>query len=378
MRYITAFFLMIFSLFAEQGYIEWKPIEGTSFYHVEIRNKDRKIITSERTESTRFEVQNPEGSYEFQITPHDLFEKPGISSGWKPLKIIVSRIPELKDNVIVLSPETKFIRLKGKNFLPATKAYVVKEKKHKELSKKYISSEEIDVNLKEPIASQGEFDLVLENPNHKILSRQKYFKIAKKDTEKKPPVKEPAVTVVIPEKTVKKEPEKKPPEKTAVKPDLPKKEIPKKEIPEKTVTVPVKEPEKPPVKITVKPVPEEELKPLSILVTDGIYGMTSHELNTMIQLEKKSCGDSELPHVLIERCFNQHLELNINDRRRKDLYHYIYADSSNYKARMRSYEYFTYNPRYFPALREKLNLRLKDNNIDSDEKIKVVQLLDRI
>ncbi|HNM04138.1 MAG TPA: hypothetical protein PKK05_14590, partial [Leptospiraceae bacterium] len=256
--------------------------------------------------------------------------------------------------------------------------YVVKEKKHKELSKKYISSEEIDVNLKEPIASQGEFDLVLENPNHKILSRQKYFKIAKKDTEKKPPVKEPAVTVVIPEKTAKKEPEKKPPEKTVVKPDLPKKEIPKKEIPEKTVTVPVKEPEKPPVKITVKPVPEEELKPLSILVTDGIYGMTSHELNTMIQLEKKACGDSELPHVLIERCFNQHLELNINDRRRKDLYHYIYADSSNYKARMRSYEYFTYNPRYFPALREKLNLRLKDSNIDSEEKIKVVQLLDRI
>lgn len=75
--------------------------------------------------------------------------------------------------------------------------------------------------------------------------------------------------------------------------------------------------------------------------------ITKYELAEMygyLRGLKKSCASSELPDIIIDKCYEGHIALNLSTTLKKNVYNFIrMLDKENLQARLESYHYFSYN-----------------------------------
>ncbi|MCB1191233.1 MAG: hypothetical protein H7A23_03265 [Leptospiraceae bacterium] len=68
------------------------------------------------------------------------------------------------------------------------------------------------------------------------------------------------------------------------------------------------------------------------------------ELLGYLQGLKKTCKSTNLPDILIEKCFASYVSLDLSTPFKRNLYNFIrLVDKNNYQARMEAYHYFAYN-----------------------------------
>jgi hypothetical protein len=120
-----------------------------------------------------------------------------------------------------------------------------------------------------------------------------------------------------------------------------------------------------------KPIAKEKILNENIAKLDApsIYLLSEKELDDILLQTSKGCGISDLPSVLIDKCFKDYVEMNLSNRSKEDLFNYIKIKSDNYSSRIFAYKYFAQNCKpKFKAVLESMQNKLKSNEIDIDEK----------
>jgi hypothetical protein len=150
----------------ESAYIEWKPVENTVNYSVEIADEFDEIILEKTAEVTKIEVTLPYGKYKYRVGNFNKFNKVTWSE-WHTLMIV----PALKPEIISADPAGLFtkvtdkITIKGKNFYRSSEVTIKNAQTKLDVKNvKLIDPETLQVTVDTKLATPGTYDLVVKNP----------------------------------------------------------------------------------------------------------------------------------------------------------------------------------------------------------------------
>ncbi|MDX1960408.1 MAG: hypothetical protein SFU98_17700 [Leptospiraceae bacterium] len=449
---LLPFFLMEAN---DKGIIEWKAVDGANGYRIEVRDTNKKLLVAENTKTNKYYIKTPMGSYEFRVSPLNVFEKPTVWSYWKAIRVIVSKSPEVtppKTFSLSISEAKKPILLKGKNFLETMKVRILsKNSEIKVVESKLIDSNTYKIKLNEKDLNVGTYDISLENPNDKktVLKNALTLKedaktadkkddpksIDKKDSsnsknidntkpnneqqEKERLAREQAEKEKLAREKAEKErlardqAEKERLEKERLAREQAERERLMKEQAERD-RLAKEQAERERIererlekerlareqaerermareqaereriereRIAREQADKERIEreriekenalraKLALLDTDAIYSMSSVELDEVIKFTGKTCGITELPAFLVDKCFNKHVEVNMRNKNKDLLFNYLKLKSDNYGSRIYAYKYFAKNCKpFFKAGSETMQKRLESKDLDSDER----------
>ena len=175
----------------KDGYVAWKPIAGARGYRVQVRPADdpERIVQDETVQETYMKVDLQVGRYEIRTTPLNDFGRVTVWSTWQPLRIVISRRPELdpeSDRTLAVNNRNKAsyrFSVTGNNFFPDVTKVAVRDRR----TKKTIPVRELDISedgrrllVELDIAGtpEGSYDLELINPFNKTLVRENYLDVS--------------------------------------------------------------------------------------------------------------------------------------------------------------------------------------------------------
>ncbi|MBI3395578.1 MAG: hypothetical protein HY042_07075, partial [Spirochaetia bacterium] len=232
------------------------------------------------------------------------------------------------------------------------------------------------LRLEDDLLTSQEFKIQAEKTGESIHSYVTYWTrwsfdgIAKKPE----PKDEPVVVKDTPKEPVKetpKEPEKpkepvkqEPPKKDAVKQDPPKKEIPK-DVPKKT--------EK---KVVERKVEAKEIKPVKGACAKSDMRLDAY--TDYVQGLKRSCGTTDLPDLIIKRCEESFVTLDLSNCEKRQLYNFILFSKDNRYIRFDSLDYFEESCYAFQPFVELAAKYLADPSsaLDFQEKARLSHVID--
>lgn len=292
----------------QDGYVAWKPIAGARGYKVQVRSVDNpdKILSDTTVQKTYMKVDLAVGRYEIRTTPLNDFGRVTVWSAWQPLRIIISRRPELdpeSDQALSVNNLTQKqfrFSVTGNHFFKDVTQVVVRDP----VSKQKIPVRELDIaedgrrlviQLDVAQASQGSYSLELINPFGKTLVRQGFLDVSSRRE---------------------------------------------------------------------------------------MGNMALTEYDAYVQDLTRGCRSAtKLPDLLIKRCEEHFIVLNLSDRDRTNLYYYLHMTGENYYDRLGAYDFFARNcPPVFAPGEEYMRKRLKslDEGVDTLEKAHIRRALTAI
>ena len=184
---IIVIFYPFFHVIGKRGDIViWKQIRGAYGYRVQIRNVHKRIVQDKRVKQNFIPINHPEGKYSIRVSPLKSSGRTTVWSHWRPLNIVISRIPKLNTRVKMIQtvPNQRSFRftLTGQYFLPSIKVEIRSGKtsipvRFVQVRKK---GKMLLVNTDLRRAAPGSYDLILSNPRNKRLNKKKFFIIARK------------------------------------------------------------------------------------------------------------------------------------------------------------------------------------------------------
>ncbi len=155
----------------EKPHINWKKVSQASAYRVEIKNRQGKIVLTEKTEDTILYLDIPDGRYKARISVLDSAGKTRSKSDWFNISIKKSERPEF-DSLSVQyfssgSGKTD-VRLSGEGFMKGCKVYLQLGKKRIRVRNvKYISKDRLAFPIIPKSLKRASYDVVVENPGGK-------------------------------------------------------------------------------------------------------------------------------------------------------------------------------------------------------------------
>lgn len=175
----------------QDGYVAWKPITGARGYKVQIRSADSpdRILSETNVQATFMKVDLAVGRYEIRTTPLNDFGRITVWSTWQPLRIIISRRPELdpeSDRVLSVNNRKNAsfrFSVSGNHFFKDVTKVAVRNR----LTKKAVPVRDLDISedgqrlviqLDVTEISEGRYDLELINPFNKTLVRQDFIDVS--------------------------------------------------------------------------------------------------------------------------------------------------------------------------------------------------------
>jgi hypothetical protein len=184
----------------EKGFIEWKPVDNSNGYKLEIRNDKKLILIEAYTDKNIYFPDLQKGKYEFRIAVLNLFKKPVVYSYWNSLKVIVSRKPILNEKDLSIAQNTNTLLL-GNNFLENTKINLLNNGKSYPIQTNLINENKLELITEK--LNPGVYDISLINPNQKQTEIKSFLKVLSKEEYKKPEEKiEKVYTSIIDNKDI--------------------------------------------------------------------------------------------------------------------------------------------------------------------------------
>ncbi len=289
----------------KDGYVAWKPISGARGYKVQVRSADNpdKIISETDVRATFMKVDLAVGRYEIRTTPLNDFGRVTVWSAWQPLRIIISRRPELdpeSDRVLSVnnrSQERFRFSVTGNNFFKdVTRVRVRNDASQRDIPVRDLEISEdgrrLVIELEVAQASEGSYSLELINPFDKTLVRKGFLDVSSRR---------------------------------------------------------------------------------------DASNMALAEYDAYVKELARGCDSAnELPDILIKRCEEYFIVLNLSDRDRTNLYYYLRMRGENYYDRLSAYEFFaTMCPPAFGPGEEYMRGRLAslDDGVDAFEKAHIRRAL---
>jgi hypothetical protein len=166
--------------------LKWEEVPKSLGYVIEARDKQGKLILSEKITRNSYEIENFQpGIYEHRVGVINKFGKVEGFTEWVPFEIVKSIVPVFGSKKVYSAGQdenVKQLEIKGENFLENMKIYLKKENEIIQASSVKISPDgktATAVFQTKDIIELGLYDLVLENPRKKIATNNKNFVFAK-------------------------------------------------------------------------------------------------------------------------------------------------------------------------------------------------------
>ncbi len=171
----------------KDGYVAWKPIAGARGYRVQVREREtEKVVRDKTVQTTYLKVDLPVGKYDIRTTPLNVFGRTTVWSDWRPLRVLVSRTPQLdqkSDRKLAANnrnERTFSFALEGDYFFKNVMEVMVRQ------GDKLIPVQDVEIDdsgqrmvvrLDLTGAAPGGYDLVLRNPFDKVLVRRDFVEV---------------------------------------------------------------------------------------------------------------------------------------------------------------------------------------------------------
>jgi hypothetical protein len=154
---------------ATERRIQWKAVEGSKSYLMEIRDPGSDdIILSRSVNGTSADVSLKPGDYEVRITALNKFLKPAGKSSWTKLSVKRSVAPDPKDMAgtdLYAGAKDQALTVSGSGFMASTEAYL--EVDGKSVRAAVLGQTEGSISLSFDLTSAppGEYALRFKNPS---------------------------------------------------------------------------------------------------------------------------------------------------------------------------------------------------------------------
>lgn len=415
-KFLLSILLVYLPIYAnkQDEFIEWKNIDKSNGYliRIEDRGTGKLIIEKEVNENIYYIDKLPKGNYKVKVAALNRQKKPIIWSMSKPLNVIISKTPIVKSKPIEIdisdNKSKNTIEVEGDNFLESTKIKVASKDSELPVSDYNLTdNKKVKFSVDATDAEPGNYSLYLENPNNKKKAVENFLVLKQKEK------KQDTISQEKKEDTapIKKEPANE--EVTIKKDDTPKQTIENKKnepiIETKKVagennaikSIPLtpswksamllkmnsnREKQKINNIQEIKNPASEKNKLKNILnskakispddepqfsLPEDYAKLSYKELSIIIKNLMHSCQYSDLPNILIYKCYPDHTLLNIGTKENLDLFHFIGYESKNYNQRIEAYKYFIRNCNpSMKALEENITEKLSQNNYSDPEEKK--------
>ena len=189
-KYIT---ILLFTITANSSYakdekkveLKWRKVPEASYYLLEIKDKEEKIVKSIKTRNSSIDLYLEPGEYKKRLTIFNKLEEIDTRSDWGSLNVIKVYEPELEHpkNVIVKKGQKNVpILLKGKHFEKDMEVFF-QSKDYRIFVKDTIVKSESEVEIQKDLSElpNGIYQLKLKNPHSKEVAYPNFLTIEKAD-----------------------------------------------------------------------------------------------------------------------------------------------------------------------------------------------------